>query len=324
MFIKKVVLLLIIAAICSSAMSQSEKVIIPSDLKQQTIVTEPVTLRKGYLRAGTAISYFALDKYFIDATTKEYYTLSSWHTDFSYQIVLRYGITDRLEVDVAIPFTSKKTEIHYNTVWPSLNADLSMSGNYTAHGLADCDFTVKYQIIPDKGDNMSLTFWQWVTVPTGVKNYTGVVSFSEFKLPLGNGSFTTGSWLNLRKIRYPYSFDVYISYALKFQGSKMIYQDDTEETKFKDGNYFWTGGSFNIHLNEWIVLSNDLSYKYNQKGVIKYSTEETIDPAWIFSYQPGLVFQVRRFRIAEVVQLPLMGKNNSADPLYVMKVFYTF
>lgn len=321
---QKVILFIIVLATGSSAMPQSEKMIVPSDLKQQTIVTEPVTLRKGYLRAGTALSYFALDKYFVSATQKEYYTLSSWHTDFTYQFVLRYGITDRLEVDLAIPFTNKKTEVHYIVSWPSLDTDMSMSGNYTAHGLADCDLTIKYQIIPDIGSNLSLTFWQWITFPTGEKNHTDVESFSEFKLPLGNGSFSTGSWLNLRKIRYPYSYDVYISYALEFQGSKRIYHDDTEETKFKSGNYFWTGGSFNIHLNEWIVLSNDISFKYNQEGVIKYSTEEKIDPAWIIPYQAGLVFQVRRFRISEVVQIPLMGKNNSADPLYVMKALYTF
>jgi hypothetical protein len=99
---------------------------------------------------------------------------------------------------------------------------------------------------------------------------------------------------------------------------------DSSETKFKDGNYTTVGASFNLHLNEWIVLSNEFNYKYNEKGVIKYKVEETVDPAWEFCYQPGLYFQVRRFRISEVVQVPLMGKNNSADPLYLMQVQYTF
>jgi hypothetical protein len=58
--------------------------------------------------------------------------------------------------------------------------------------------------------------------------------------------------------------------------------------------------------------------------VIKYTVEEVTDPAWALSYSPGFVFQVRRFRISEIVQVPMIGKNNSADPLYVMKVLYTF
>lgn len=321
---RKIFLFIIISAFSIPAISQVEKLINPADLKQQTVVTEPVTLRKGYFRAGTSLSYFALDKYFTNEAKKEYYTLSSWHADFSYQFVLRYGITDRLEVDLAIPFTRKNTEVHYNTQWPGLDADMSMSGNYKAHGLSDCDLTVKYQIIPEKENGISLTFWQWVTFPTGEKNYTDVKSFTDFNLPLGNGSFTTGSWLNLRKMRYPYSFDIYASYAIKFQGSKEIYQNETKETKFKDGNYLWLGGSFNIHLNEWIAFANNVSYKYNQKGVIKYSKEEIIDTAWILSYSPGFVFQVRRFRISEVILVPLIGKKNSADPLYVMNVLYTF
>jgi hypothetical protein len=298
--------------------------ILPSDLKQQTIVTEPVTLRKGYFRTGVSLSYFALDKYFTSATKKEYYTLSQWHTDFTFQATLRYGITDRLEVDIAVPVNSKRTQTHYEGKMPGYNTDYSLSADLKGKGLADCDLTVKYQVIPEKEKKFSLSVWQWITFPTGKKNFSDTASFINFKLPTGSGNFTTGLMVSIRKVSYPYSFGAYVRYAYEFPGSKLIEQDDKKETKFKNGNYTTVGASFNLHLNEWIALSNEFNYKYNEKGVIKYEVEKTVDPAWEFSYLPGLYFQVRRFRISEVVQVPLMGKNISADPLYHMQVQYTF
>jgi hypothetical protein len=307
-----------------AATGQTEKLIVPSDLKQQTIITEPVTLRKGYIRAGMALSYFALDRYFDKYAKKQYYPLSSWHTDFRYQLNLRYGVTDRLEVDCTIPLEDKRTRTLYQLNWPGTNTDASLSGDLKGKGLSDCEITLKYQLIPEIEDKTSLTIWQWLTFPTGQKNFTNIKSFTDFNLPVGNGAFSTGTWLTARRIKYPYSYSVYAFYAINFEGSKLMSQDDTQETKFKDGNYLRLGANFDIHLNEWIALANDLNYRYNQKGVIKYPVPEVKDPAWMFSYQPGLYFQIRRFRIAQNVDVPLLGKNNGADPLYVMMVFYTF
>jgi len=321
---KGIILIFLLLTLDFAATGQVEKLIVPSDLKQQTVVTEPITLRKGYLRAGIALSYFALDKYFNSASKKEYYSLSSWHTDFSYQISLRYGITDKFEVDCSIPLKNESTRALYMVNWPGLNSNISLSSNLKGKGLSDCELTLKYQLVPEKEDKISLTVWQWLTFPTGQKNYTNIKSFTDFNLPVGDGAFSTGTELTARRIKYPYSYSFWASYAINFQGSKLISQDDLSETKFKDGNYLMMGANFNIHLNEWIALANELNYKYNQKGIIKYTVNVIKDPAWAFSYQPGLYFQIRRFRVAEAVQVPIMGKNDSADPLYVMQVFYTF
>jgi len=321
---KKVIIIFLLLSLGFTAAAQVEKLIVPSDLKQQTIVTEPITLRKGYLRAGTALSFFALDKYFVTATQKEYYPLSSWHTDFSYQLTLRYGVTDRFEVDCAIPLKSERTRLLYYITWPGLNSNVSLSGDLKGKGLSDCELTLKYQLIPEKENKISLAAWQWLTFPTGQKNYTDIKSFTDFNLPVGDGAFSTGTELTARRIKYPYSYSVYASYTINFQGSKLISQDDKTETKFRDGDYLMLDADFSIHLNEWIALSNELNYKYDQKGIIKYTVSQVKNPGWAFSYQPGLYFQIRRFRIAEAVQVPLMGKNTSADPLYVMMVVYTF
>jgi hypothetical protein len=51
---------------------QTEQVVIPGDLKQQTVITEPVTLRKGYLRAGIEGAFIIVDKVFDEDGNRSY------------------------------------------------------------------------------------------------------------------------------------------------------------------------------------------------------------------------------------------------------------
>ena len=83
----------------ATSYSQTEKQIVPGDLKQQTIVTEPATLRKGFLRAGILLNYRVADKFFNDSGTKEYYTTSTWNSKAAYNVTLQYGLTDRLQLE---------------------------------------------------------------------------------------------------------------------------------------------------------------------------------------------------------------------------------
>jgi len=60
----RVSLLFIIIIITSGTYAQVERVVLPGELRQETIVTEPPTLRKGFLRAGLAYSHAFIDKIF--------------------------------------------------------------------------------------------------------------------------------------------------------------------------------------------------------------------------------------------------------------------
>ncbi|HRT90726.1 MAG TPA: hypothetical protein P5257_11490, partial [Bacteroidales bacterium] len=71
--IRKIILFVSGISATAVSFSQTEKQLMPSDLKQQTIVTEPVTLRKGFLRVGSMLNYRVADKYFSDDGVKKYY-----------------------------------------------------------------------------------------------------------------------------------------------------------------------------------------------------------------------------------------------------------
>jgi hypothetical protein len=321
---KKIILiyLLICAGITSKA--QSEKMIQPSDLKQQTIVTEPVTLNKGFFRAEAGIIYFANDKYFNESGKKEYYPFSEWGSHYRFNLSIKYGITDRFEIDIYAPVVKTKVEAYYVYKMPVVNSDESLSSKLNGFGLGDLSLWLRYQLITEKEKKISLSIFSETTFPTGPKNPSNVKSETDYKLPTGFGYFSTGIYLFANIIRYPYSASVLVNYQYNFWGSKLMNAGDTEETRFKKGNRLMAGGRFNIHLNEWIAFGNELYYIHYEKGKEKGTTDITTDSAWDIDYVPRLVFQVRRFRISELVQIPLFGKNEGADPAYSLFVQYTF
>jgi len=321
---KRLIIIGSIFWISQAASSQVETQLLPSDLKQQTIVTESVTLRKGFFRSGLAISYGVVDKYFDNSGKKSYVSGSSWGSSSYFLFTFQYGISNRLMIDFSAPIRREKQVYNNLVVSPENNIDFPMVADLKGTGISDCYLTAKYQIIPEEESKMSLTGSLDLTLPTGEKNPTEVNSYTDYQLPTGDGFFAVGTRISARKIQYPFSYTAYVGYNYKFKGSRLIFPTDLEETEFKDGNALEAGGSFNLHLNEWIALANELNYYHRGEGKIMSNPETTIDPAWAFSYEGRLVFQVKQFRLGEAVRVPLTGKNVSADPLYVLIVQYIF
>jgi hypothetical protein len=304
---------------------QVEKQLLPSDLRQQTIVTEPLTLKKGYFRSGLALSYGVVDKYFDGVGGKKYHMNSAWGSSSFYLFSFQYGLSDRTMVDLSVPIRHSRHKYMDRKINPGTNSDIITSSKLAGNGIGDGLLAIKYQIIPGKPESsLSLSASLDITFPTGKKNPSEIRSVTEYNLPTGNGVFVAGGRLTARKVFYPYSLVTYTGYMYRFRGSKIISVADDAETVFKIGNSFETGASFNLHLNDWIVLTNEISFDYRGKGEIRYTANTMIDPAWTLSYETGLVFQVRQLRIKEAVRVPVRGKNISADPGYNLVVQYIF
>mgnify|MGYP002349884441 CR=1 FL=1 len=270
-----------------------------------TMVTEPSTLFKGFFRAGTALSYAVVDKHFTDDKKKEYFLNSAWATSAGFNFVFQYGITDRFQVDAAFPISVGIRQSESRIYVPSVDTTVNYSFTLKNKGIGDCYFSIKYQILNEKSLKTSLTGLIEITVPTGEKNPTNIKGETDYNPPLGNGCFATTSGLKFRKIQYPYSFAGYFYYTIQFPGSKIMDPSDTNETEFKDGNHFDAGIDFSIHLNEWIALTNEANIYHRSKDKIDGKIPDSAVTSMALSYEPRLVFQVKRFRIAEAVRIPL-------------------
>jgi hypothetical protein len=321
---KKIFLIFTILFAGLSAAGQFEKIIQPTDLKQKTIITEPSTLNKGYFRAEIGVTYFVSDKYFDSEGKKEYYPVSMWGSTYLYKFGLRYGISDRLEVDVLLPLVNQRVDNYFVYKAPVINQDISISSKLKGMGIGDCNLTFKYQVVPEKENRFTLTLFSDVIFPTGSKNPTDIKDYNDYKLPTGYGYFSAGLWIFARKIIYPYSVTALLNYSHNFWGSKIMDPEVLTPTKFRKGDRFMAGGSFNFHMNDWIALANEFYYFHYGKGEEKNGVIIKTDSSWNLDYVPRLVFQIRRFRISEIVEVPLFGKQYPADPAYSMTVLYTF
>jgi hypothetical protein len=298
----------------------------PSDLKQQTIVTEPVTLRKGFLRIGSLVNYRVADRFFNSSGLREYYVSSTWTTKSAYNLTFQYGITDRLQVDLITVYMnnrqkSQSTEI---VAVEGINTSQVTTTKQKGLGFGDSHLEMRYQILPESDYKVSLTGILDVTFPTGRKNPTNIRSANQYDLPVGNGTYAMDIGLFARSIIYPYSFTGFLEYTNNFTGSKKINASDLLEKKFRFGNRIEGGLSTNLHLNEWIVLTNEVRFFHEGKGKIDDVGSTAMPDSWAASYVPGLVFQVKKFRLGESVLVPIKGKNVPADPLFVMMLQYIF
>jgi hypothetical protein len=300
-----------------SLSGQTEKLIVPSDMKQQTVITEPVTLYKGYLRAGVVIDYRVADRFFNTEGNKEYYSTSSWGSQSAYGITLQYGISDRVEVDLFTEYMNTLKQTQATDIFTKTNTSETTSAKQKGIGLGDSHLEIRYQVIHEKESRFSVTGGLMLTIPTGQKNPHNITSENQYDLPVGDGTYALGLSISARKVVYPYSFSGYISYTHNFYGAKITDVKTQVENKFRIGNLFEAGLICNLHLNEWIVFGNEINYYHEGEGIIKPST--VIPSSWTISYVPRLVFQVHRFRFSESVSIPLKGMNNvPADPLYIM------
>ncbi len=307
-----------------NALGQTESQIIPTEKKQLTIVTEPASLYKGFFRAGVIGSYFVVDKYFDEDGNRNYFPESTWARSWSMYLMAQYGITDRLQFDLMLPYQNEAWYYSQLIIAPGLDTDLDQSWNLRGNGLSDMSMYLRYQLLQENETFPSITGEIGITLPTGRKNPTDIKDDYDYKLPTGTGEASTNFRLLARKIMYPYSFKFYVDYTYSMGGTKLFNSYDTEELSFKSGSRIDFGGSVDILLNEWIALTNELNYFSYGKDEIDEVIQEDITSPSGFSYEGRLVFQIKQFRIGEAIRVPLKAKNTGADPLYVMIIQYVF
>ncbi len=322
---KKAILLYASILLTPIASGQTEKQLVPSDLKQLTVVTEPSTLYKGFFRTGIDMSYGVIDKYFNTEGKRVFIPSNAWGSSSSISPSLQYGITNRLQVIIAIPYVNDLQQGQYVLYAPSADTTVDGSFSVKGKGIGDLNTALKYQIRSEGSSKSSLTARVYLTIPTGEKNPTDINGAMNYKPPTGNGCFTTELNMTYRKIAYPYSYTIYMGYNYSFSGSKILDVSDIEEKEFNNGDFFQTGASFNFHLNEWIAVTNDLNYSHWGKDKIENEIPDNALSRWMIGYETHLVFQIKRFRVAEAVVIRLAGKNEApADPQYIFIVQYTF
>lgn len=308
-----------------AAYGQFEQMVIPGDLKQQTIVSEPATLPKGYLRSGIEAAFITVNKMFDEDGQRNYYqNTNAWAKLRGFYLSTQYGLSDKFELSLRIPYitqnylNSTRIEEVYH------NEDTLISFRAKGNGIGDMKTEIRFQIIEETKLKPSLTAGLELIIPTGRKNPTNIKNELEFDYPVGDGRIALDLNVDLRKTMYPYSLRLRSYYEHYFKGKKILSPGEVE-TAFKEGDMFIIRGNFSMHLNDWIAVWNDISYTINGADKYFYSTTVKSKVMWVMDYNPALYFQIRQVRFIQGIIIPLIGRNGyGADPTYLFGLQYTF
>lgn len=317
--------LLCLCLSCYTVQSQVQEQVSPAERKQQTIVTEPITLYKGFIRTGVASWYNVIDKIFLDSR-KQSQPGNIWGSTFSFSVYGQYGISDRLMVEVLIPYV--KDDIYQSVVY-ELPLDFNEQYVYPqkwkteANGIGDLDLTVGYQLLQESASKPALAAFVTATFPTGQKDVVDNddQDVNTFDRPTGQGEFALNTVVRLRQIKYPFSYSISASYKYRTPASKRLLVN-TPMVDYRNGNLLGFSGSLNFHLNDWIAFKNIVDYMLTAKD--SQDGEEIGEKAWLLQYLPGISFQLKNLRFDQGVMIPVKGNNVAADPGYLLIVQYTF
>jgi len=322
--LRHILVLALILPLIPPVNGQIEEMINPSDLKQQTIITEPQTLRKGFFRIGTGAFFIMTDRLFDEEKNKNYALgTNAYSRIWTYNFDLQYGITDWLQVSMRVPVSNNHFFVSGKLEFPGLGHDTIISYKTSGKGLGDSDIGIWVKILQEDEIKPSFALGAFLTVPTGKKDPYNVKNDLEYDHPTGFGHYTLNLSARMKKTLYPYSVTLFASYFHNFEGEKQFFPDE-DPIRFKSGYHLFISGGTGIHLNDWIALVNDINFDTFGKNTYYYDPEESSDGGWTLDYQPGIYFQIRRFRFFEIVQIPLFGKNSGADPVYSINMQYLF
>lgn len=182
--IKKIVVLISTLLTMSVGIySQSEKQLLPSEIKQLTVVNEPITLHSGFLRADLRYYNTCSERMFDENSKIEPMigSFSAQHNNFIY--TMQYGITDRFQIEISAPYHIMEDYSTSQNIYPDDNYNTTTS-NYKlkASGLGDMSAGIGYQIFTETATSPSVVAYLDATFPTGRKNPSDIKSEFEYSL----------------------------------------------------------------------------------------------------------------------------------------------
>jgi len=315
--------------ISSKVTAQNDDQFLPSELKQLTAVTEPATLRQGFFRIGTLWQHTSFKTVFDEDVKKYFVPGSSIGRAESFDFSIQYGITDRFQLNVSIPYHMDKvesTQIFDDPFYRSVELEnyAVLQKNYAnrGFGIGDLSAGLFTQVIKESEVMPAITIRTTAIIPTGRKD-PGNFSIDSliYDSPTGSGEFALAVDIQAKKIVYPYSFSFYTGIDFGFGGEKIINPGEIP-SQFKSGTVFYAAGGVNFHLNDWICMTNELYYTHIGGEEINHIPYD--NTRWRLMLLPYIHFQVKQLRLVQGISIPLIGKMIAADPTYTLTLQYIF
>jgi len=321
---KNLVLFIFCILIPYASRGQGEDQLLPSELKQLTVITEPVTLPKGFFRLSIHGYQSSHKRYFDDSGKKTLVEGDMMSRSRGTGLLFSYGITDRIQVNSTVPYRLSLIQSIYTINDPQTSRNYTQIHEEKSFGISDIDIGILGQVRQESEIWPSITAGILLELPTGRKEPSNIREDSLYLLfdgTTGDGEVALKFILDFRKIIYPFSFEMHTDVNYGFGGMKSSWPG-IDPVSFKSGIFISEQAGINFHLNDWICMTNDLYFDYHGKDKNLGEVHEMVH--WNFMWVPHIYFQIRRLRLVQGFTLPITGRNIVADPSYILLVSYVF
>lgn len=295
------------AFIIHSHCTAQEYIPLPEDLRHETKITEPLTLRKGYFQGIVSYLYTPYVNTFDDNGDRSKFIPTENGINFSgiafhgmqFNLGAEYGITDRIQIEFALPYIYSESEYIIKNEKVPYNLVINETEYQKTNGIGDLSAYLSYQFIKKTTLYSALSIG--MNFPTGSKGIDTVVTTSgmrELNMPTSSDEYSFTTVLRAKKIIYPYALELKPSFAYSFGNDRYK----------ASASYFDVEGSYGVMLNDWFTISNRWEYFYYPGRAFKQSD---FNPIHSYRISTGFIVsqQVKRFRFIEQFNYPIMGKS---------------
>lgn len=294
---------------------------LPSDLRCETNVTEPLNLRKGYLRTSLDFAFAPQDSYFngFSRSTRlisfnNNMHLSGYSSYFDYVgLNVAYGITNKLQISFNLPYyygvDNRLITIEY-VPWNQISNDKIYQYE---NGFDNSSLSLTYQFL-NKKDFFS-AFALGIDLPTGSKKTDTINvndNYTKIRQPVSSDAYYIDLAFLIKKVNYPYYFSILPIYSLT-----------TEDDYWKAYSTLSLSASCGYLLNSWFSINGSLKGNYTPNMISKTIELENKN---IYAVLAGIsiIQQVKRFRFYEKMFIPMAGKKMYPSNMNIMfSVSYT-
>ena len=203
----------------------------------------------------------------------------------TFDLSTRYGLTDRLELGLNVPFVYRSST--YQSIGKGFSTELNSERSVDEAGLGDISASLSYRLLPETLTRPDVVVSLGVRAPTGTDPYgistrketfkTGVDKDGEDvntnltvpnELPTGNGVWAVTTGVSLLKTLDPAIVFTNLGYTYNIEESfdDISASEGKSPGKVKLGDSIRAGFGTAFALNERLSLSLSYSHEYIQRS----------------------------------------------------------
>ena len=315
---KKIFIFIFFLLCASNVFAQTERQLTVSEIRQQTVLNEPLTLQKGYFYINPQFNYliFSTDYYNNDWKKVPSYAYQS--NIFLIPFSITYGLSNNLQISVQSNYEYSFSSYSYKDLdYYKPERTKYVEYNKLGKGFNDLSLTAEYKLVDQKSKLPAMAMGMSITIPYGKKE-PSLSDDGEIIYTSTSGGYYALSFIyGVKKVFYPFSVSAFAMYDHHFPTDLKLHYNDSAKLHIKYGDHFEIMANINYLPSDWIALqstflfSRNASTDYGDDPIYKYSGNPTV----YFKWEPKLTFQIRNIRLSQGISFYLKAKNSNADPM---------